>query len=116
MELSEKEILAVIEGYEKQGRYWVPTPGVVEQQMFMDGFLFGKEYFSHDWQDISLAPKDGKVVDLWHKDGYRRANAKWLREPQNRWRYRVPDMYSQVNHEPDDEFTHFRYITGPEDV
>lgn len=113
MELSEKETLAVIEGYEKKDRYWLPTPGVVEQQMFMDGFLFGKEYFSHGWQPISQAPRDGTVVDLWHKDGYRFVNMKFESHSflGSYW------VSSQLKAYPETyEFTHFKYITGPEDV
>ena len=69
----------------------------------------------NNWKPISQAPRDGTVVDLWHKDGYRRENAEWGLDLAfgKGWLYWVKASH---NFEPDNMFTHFSYITGPEDL
>ena len=66
----------------------------------------------NNWKPISQAPRDGTVVDLWHKDGHRVENVFWDNDVgcwyqwNPRQRILTPTIF----------FTHFSYITGPEDL
>lgn len=64
---------------------------------------------NNGWLPISKAPRDGTVVDLWHKDGFRIPNCYWVKHSKD-WRTPL-EKYLLT----DDQFTHFKHITGPED-
>lgn len=55
------------------------------------------------WQPIGTAPKDGTVVDLWHKNGFRITDQWWLDDEEECWTC----LFS------DEEFTHWAPIFTP---
>ena len=57
-----------------------------------------------DWKPIETAPKDGTVIDLWHKNGFRITDVWWDDEDEI-W----------TNLLPDSDFTHWHKITEPGD-
>lgn len=57
----------------------------------------------NDWQPIETAPRDGTPVDLWHKGGFRLCDEWWTDD--NCWTCLFGD----------DQFTHWKPITGPYD-
>jgi len=60
---------------------------------------------SQDWQPIATAPRDGTVIDLWHKDGFRMTDNWWNFEEDGEgfWTCLLADDY----------FTHWKPITDP---
>ena len=53
------------------------------------------------WIDISQAPKDGTVIDLWHKDGFRMPDL-WWTDDVDEW----CGFYNSL-------FTHFMIVSPP---
>lgn len=51
------------------------------------------------WQDISSAPRNGTVIDLWHRDGFRMTDVWW----DEGWTCLLDDS----------EFTHWQTILHP---
>lgn len=71
-----------------QGREYTCTCGYDEQR---------------EWQPIETAPKDGTVVDLWHKDGFRITDEFWLGDEEECWTC----LFS------DEEITHWMHPPSP---
>lgn len=74
-----------------------------------DGRRWAK-YVLDGWQDISKAPRDGTVVDLWHRHGHRVANMRWC-NIENVWYEAKP---CDADYWLPSAFTHFKHITGPD--
>lgn len=55
-----------------------------------------------EWQPIESAPRDGTLVDLWHKDGFRLTDTWWDDEDEI-W----------VCLFPDGDFTHWMEVEPP---
>ena len=61
-----------------------------------------------DWQPIETAPKDGTVIDVWHKEGLRISALFWDSK-EGGW-----CGFDQIL--KDDELTHWKPITKPENA
>lgn len=68
---------------------------------------------ANEWQDISKAPKDGTIVDLWFREAGRMTNYRWDRRGEE-WEsiiviyYTNRSMVFRSKQPPDDHATHFR--------
>ena len=55
-----------------------------------------------EWQPIETAPRDGTLVDLWHKDGFRMTEVWWEQ---------TDECWSCVM--GDESFTHWMQLPEP---
>jgi hypothetical protein len=55
----------------------------------------------YDWQPIETVPRDGTIIDLWHKNGFCEYEEWWDSES---------DCFANCNQT--DSYTHWRNATG----
>jgi hypothetical protein len=54
------------------------------------------------WSDISTVPKDGAILDLWHKNGFRITDV-WFDDEDQVWTCLLPES----------DFTHWMLVEPP---
>lgn len=77
------------------------APKVAPRANYLEVMVDAKKGIKMKWKPIETAPKDGTIVDLWHKDGFRIAETWWDSS----------DECWSICH--DDDFTHWMPMPDP---